>query len=334
MLPGRHLHAFAWWAAALLWGAAAHRALGRSTGAKPPASAARRATLCLATVAAVLLGARLHFLLPAPTNRPSGIGGLLEIARSAAAAAVGNSSTPTTPGLRIGGGLAAAVALLAAAGPRWLGRTVPRTRLLDAVAPPAGVAIAIGRLGCFAEGCCFGIPCDLPWCLRWPRASPSWWSQVALGRISERAATPLPAHPYPLYLAGAALLATIAGRRLGRATGIAGSTAFTFAAVLSGSRLALEPLRESAFGQGAAGQQALDLLVLGGSIGLLACLVYRGTEGATAAARSPARQASSPSPGIPDSCTRRPSAGSSKAGSRRRRRQTRQASAEDSTRTG
>lgn len=33
----------------------------------------------------------------------------------------------------------------------------------DLVAPSLAVGIAIGRFGCFMNGCCFGKPCELPW---------------------------------------------------------------------------------------------------------------------------------------------------------------------------
>jgi phosphatidylglycerol:prolipoprotein diacylglycerol transferase len=36
-------------------------------------------------------------------------------------------------------------------------------KLLDLMAPYLILAIAIGRIGCFFRGCCFGIPTNLPW---------------------------------------------------------------------------------------------------------------------------------------------------------------------------
>ncbi len=33
----------------------------------------------------------------------------------------------------------------------------------DAFAPGVAIGHAIGRLGCFAAGCCWGVQCDLPW---------------------------------------------------------------------------------------------------------------------------------------------------------------------------
>ncbi len=36
----------------------------------------------------------------------------------------------------------------------------------DAFAPGVSIGHAIGRLGCFAAGCCWGVECDLPWAVR------------------------------------------------------------------------------------------------------------------------------------------------------------------------
>ncbi|MFA6417574.1 MAG: prolipoprotein diacylglyceryl transferase [Candidatus Margulisiibacteriota bacterium] len=41
-------------------------------------------------------------------------------------------------------------------------------RLLDVVTPGAMLGYAIGRLGCFLNGCCFGLPTKLPWGLVFP----------------------------------------------------------------------------------------------------------------------------------------------------------------------
>ncbi|MEZ6060387.1 MAG: prolipoprotein diacylglyceryl transferase [Planctomycetaceae bacterium] len=38
-----------------------------------------------------------------------------------------------------------------------------RTKTGDSFAVPVAVGVGIGRLACFAGGCCFGTPTDLPW---------------------------------------------------------------------------------------------------------------------------------------------------------------------------
>jgi phosphatidylglycerol---prolipoprotein diacylglyceryl transferase len=40
----------------------------------------------------------------------------------------------------------------------------------DTFAVPVAVAVAIGRLACFAGGCCYGTPTNLPWGVRFSRA--------------------------------------------------------------------------------------------------------------------------------------------------------------------
>ena len=49
----------------------------------------------------------------------------------------------------------------------------------DLVAPSLMLGLAIGRIGCLLNGCCFGGPCDLPWAVSFPRGSPPYVSQVA-----------------------------------------------------------------------------------------------------------------------------------------------------------
>jgi phosphatidylglycerol---prolipoprotein diacylglyceryl transferase len=43
---------------------------------------------------------------------------------------------------------------------------LPAMRTLDIFAPGIAIGQAIGRLGCFAAGCCWGRECDLPWGVR------------------------------------------------------------------------------------------------------------------------------------------------------------------------
>ena len=44
-------------------------------------------------------------------------------------------------------------------------------RVGDAAAPSMALGIGIGRLGCFLNGCCFGLPSHLPWAIRFPPGS-------------------------------------------------------------------------------------------------------------------------------------------------------------------
>jgi phosphatidylglycerol---prolipoprotein diacylglyceryl transferase len=71
---------------------------------------------------------------------------------------------------------------------------MPVLSVLDVFAAAAPLSHAIGRLGCFAAGCCYGKPTSLPWAV-------TFRSDAA----NEVAGTPLhtPLHPTQLYEAGA-----------------------------------------------------------------------------------------------------------------------------------
>jgi phosphatidylglycerol---prolipoprotein diacylglyceryl transferase len=79
-------------------------------------------------------------------------------------------------------------------------RPFPLRPFLDVVAPSLALGIALGRLGCFLNGCCYGDLCDnLPWTVSFPRHSPPWSDQVADGLILRNAAWSLPVHPTQIY---------------------------------------------------------------------------------------------------------------------------------------
>ncbi|MBU0639627.1 MAG: prolipoprotein diacylglyceryl transferase [Planctomycetes bacterium] len=42
---------------------------------------------------------------------------------------------------------------------------------LDIIAPSGALGLALGRIGCFLNGCCWGQVCDLPWAVRFPAGS-------------------------------------------------------------------------------------------------------------------------------------------------------------------
>jgi phosphatidylglycerol---prolipoprotein diacylglyceryl transferase len=95
-------------------------------------------------------------------------------------------------------------------------RGLPLLRLADCIVPGMLVGLAVGRIGCFLNGCCYGGPCDLPWAVRFPPESPPWIDQVQRGLLPPPAANEpvswsLPVHPAQLYAAiDAALLAWLA----------------------------------------------------------------------------------------------------------------------------
>jgi len=68
-------------------------------------------------------------------------------------------------GLSSMGGIAAAVAV-AMIGARVAGRRL--AEILDWTAPAGLLALAVGRIGCFLAGCCFGRPTTVPWAMVFP----------------------------------------------------------------------------------------------------------------------------------------------------------------------
>jgi phosphatidylglycerol:prolipoprotein diacylglycerol transferase len=71
----------------------------------------------------------------------------------------------------------------------------------DALIPSVAIGHAIGRLGCFAAGCCWGAACDahLPWAARFPPESLAYQGQVATHVISSGALHTIAIHPTQLY---------------------------------------------------------------------------------------------------------------------------------------
>ncbi|NQT24435.1 prolipoprotein diacylglyceryl transferase [candidate division KSB1 bacterium] len=46
-------------------------------------------------------------------------------------------------------------------------------KLCDTLAPTFALGIGLTRIGCFLNGCCFGQPGDLAWCMKFPLNSPA-----------------------------------------------------------------------------------------------------------------------------------------------------------------
>lgn len=74
-------------------------------------------------------------------------------------------------------------------------RTQPVAVWFDALAPCIAVGHAIGRIGCFLGGCCYGLPTDLPVGVVFPEGSPPYAEYGSL-----------PLHPTQLYEAAFLLL--------------------------------------------------------------------------------------------------------------------------------
>lgn len=74
---------------------------------------------------------------------------------------------------------------------------MPVLRTMDVFAPGIAIGHAIGRIGCFVAGCCWGAPTHLPWAVTF--TSPE---------SHDRFGTPIdiPLHPSQLYESGAELI--------------------------------------------------------------------------------------------------------------------------------
>ena len=59
----------------------------------------------------------------------------------------------------------------------------PALAMTDLIAPSVVLGMAIGRLGCFMTGCCFGGVCSLPWAVEFPYKSPPYIQQVERGQL-------------------------------------------------------------------------------------------------------------------------------------------------------
>jgi phosphatidylglycerol---prolipoprotein diacylglyceryl transferase len=61
---------------------------------------------------------------------------------------------------------------------------LPLLALCDVIAPSMLLGLALGRVGCLLNGCCFGGVCDHAWAVTFPPGSPPYLSQVARGQLS------------------------------------------------------------------------------------------------------------------------------------------------------
>jgi phosphatidylglycerol:prolipoprotein diacylglycerol transferase len=148
-------------------------------------------------------------------------------------------------------------------------RPFPLRPYLDCIAPSVALGIAVGRIGCFLNGCCFGDLCDIPGLgVRFPAHSAPWEQHRALGLITADAARSLPVHPTQLYSAldGFMLLAVLSAyyplrRRDGEVMGL-------LMVLYPISRFLIEYLRndEGAFFAGMTISQNISILSLVGAL--------------------------------------------------------------------
>lgn len=92
-------------------------------------------------------------------------------------------------------------------GARW--QRLSLARFLDCCAPSVALAIVLGRVGCFLNGCCYGQISEVPWAMRFPEGSGPHFAHLQAGLISQGQLS-LPVHPTQLYEAAYAALLFLA----------------------------------------------------------------------------------------------------------------------------
>jgi phosphatidylglycerol:prolipoprotein diacylglycerol transferase len=118
----------------------------------------------------------------------------------------------------------------------WYARryALPGWQTADVLAPGVVIGQAIGRLGCFAAGCCWGAPAQVPWAVAFTDV----YSARAVG-------TPLdtPLHPSQIYESLAAFLIFFFLLWLAPRKRFQGQVAMAYVALYSITRFGLEFLR-------------------------------------------------------------------------------------------
>ena len=118
-------------------------------------------------------------------------------------------------------------------------------RLADVIAPGLFIGVAVMRVGCYLNGCCFGHESELPWAVSFPYGSPA--AEYFLANPGEEGlslfsfASAPTVHPTQLYELGGALLCALLalvllGQRLPAGTAFLAS-AMAFAVVRLGNDL-------------------------------------------------------------------------------------------------
>ncbi len=165
-------------------------------------------------------------------------------------------------------------------------RYVPMRRFADALAPGAGIGIAIARVGCLLNGCCFGDVCPYFWGVRFSRQHLSYLLQVDKGILPAGAPAPLPVHPLQLYFAFSALAISALLYRLRRQKRYDGQLGLLFLVLFSATSAVWEPLRADTPDRVYFGPfpQLLWITTIMAivSAALLACIEWRARAGRTA----------------------------------------------------
>jgi len=151
-------------------------------------------------------------------------------------------------------------------------------KVLDAFAPGVAIGQAVGRQGCFAAGCCWGRPTDVPWGVEFSEAGHR-ITGVPLG---------VHLHPTQLYESAAALLIFLFLYWLHRRKRFDGQIIAAYAVLYGLTRFTIEFFRDDPRGDilglttltGLSTSQLISLLVVAGGVAFL--LVRRRAGGGRA----------------------------------------------------
>lgn len=105
-------------------------------------------------------------------------------------------------------------------------------RVLDLIIPYVALSFAIGRIGCFLRGCCFGLPTYLPWGIKYGENS-------LASRVFD-----VPVHPTQIYLVlGNLVIFLILLKIYEKKKKILGFTSLSFIALFSLQRMLIDFIR-------------------------------------------------------------------------------------------
>ena len=162
-------------------------------------------------------------------------------------------------GLVFYGGVAGALVVGLILMRRW---KLPVLTLMDCVAPALALAQAVGRLGCFSAGCCYGLPWQGGWCA------------VVFNDPHTLAPRGIELHPAQLYTSLALLVITGLLILLWRRRRFAGQIFFAYGFLHGAARVIIETFRGDWRGEPLMGLTPTGWFALGLAMFSAGALVY------------------------------------------------------------
>ena len=153
---------------------------------------------------------------------------------------------------------------------------LPVFATLDVLAPAVALGQAIGRLGCFAAGCCYGTTCTRPWAVIFNNADANALVGVPLG---------VPLHPSQLYESAGCLVLLFLLLALLKRRRFEGQVMITYLIGYSALRFVLEFFRGdlargTVFGGALSTSQFIAIVILFLALAALPLIARRKSEAA------------------------------------------------------